>query len=110
VLEPWREQIVTIGSTCLGSLAHALGLAVATTGRRDEAEAAFAEAAAIHERIGAPILLARTRLDWARLLSETDASDTCRRARELAYAAHTIATELGAASIERQASELLTRL
>jgi Flp pilus assembly protein TadD len=88
-----------------GSLAHALGLALATIGRYDEAEAAFAQAAEVHERIGAPILLAATRLEWARLLQRRD--DDTERAGKLALDAGAIALELRAGAIERGARELL---
>ena len=55
--------------TCEGSVARPLGLALATAGRFDEADEAFAEAAAVHERIDAPIELARTRVNWAQMLT-----------------------------------------
>jgi DNA-binding SARP family transcriptional activator/class 3 adenylate cyclase/tetratricopeptide (TPR) repeat protein len=107
LLEPWREQIATSGAGIWGgSIAHPLGLVLATAGRHDEAEKAFAEAAAVHEHIGAPILLAQTRVDWARLLCQRDPE----RSRELARAAHTVAGDLGAGSIERSARELLDQL
>jgi hypothetical protein len=107
LLEPWRDQVATPGGVVYGSLAHPLGLALATIDRRDEAEDAFAQAAAVHERIGAPILLAETRLAWARLLCDRDHDSDRARAGTLSRAAHTVAAELGAGWIERGARELL---
>jgi tetratricopeptide (TPR) repeat protein len=111
LLEPWRDQIANSGTTIWsGAIAHPLGLALATTDRFDEAEDAFAQAAAIHEHIGAPILLAGTRLEWARLLCRRDEHDDRSRACELANAAHTAAVDLGAGSIARHTHELLDQL
>jgi tetratricopeptide (TPR) repeat protein len=109
LLQPWRDQVATTGVLVLGSLAHPLGLALATTGRLDEAEDAFAQAAAVNERLGAPVLLAETHLELARLLRRRDRDSDRTRASELAHAAHTTAAELGAGSIDRGARELLDR-
>ena len=110
LLEPWRDQVATTGSRVHGSLAHPLGLVLATIGRRDDAEDAFAQAAAVHERIDAPIFLAETRLAWARILSDPDHDGDRARAGTLAHAARTVAAELGAGSIEQGARELLVSL
>jgi tetratricopeptide (TPR) repeat protein len=106
LMEPWRDQIAS-GAFGLGSLAHSLGLLLTTVGRYDKAEDAFAQAATVHERIGAPLLLARTRLEWARLLGRRDRPGDRARAYDLARAAHSVAVDLGAGSIERGASALL---
>jgi hypothetical protein len=108
LLEPWRNQIATPGLQIWGgSIAHALGLTLSTIERFDEAEAAFAQAANVHERMCAPILLARTRLEWARMLCRRDRDGDQARAVQLAEAAHAVAAELGAGAIERGAGELL---
>jgi DNA-binding SARP family transcriptional activator/energy-coupling factor transporter ATP-binding protein EcfA2 len=107
LLDPWRDQVATTGATVSGSLAHPLGLVLATTGRLDDAEEAITRAAAVNERLGAPILLADTRLEYARLLWRRDRRGDRSRARELAESARTVAAELGAASIARQAAELV---
>ena len=83
LLAPWRDQLAFSGMTCEGSVARPLGLALATAGRFDEADEAFAQAAAVHERIDAPIELARTRVNWARMLSSRGQSGDPERAREL---------------------------
>ena len=89
LLQPWRDQVATTGVLVLGSLAHPLGLALATTGRLDEAEDAFAQAAAVNERLGAPVLLAETHLELARLLRRRDCdSDRTARIRVRPRRAH----------------------
>jgi class 3 adenylate cyclase len=107
LLNPWRDQVATTGATVLGSLAHPLGLALTTTGRLDEAEDAFTLAAAVNERLGAPILLAETQLELARLLQRRDRQGDKTRATELAHAARAGAAKHGAHSIERGVRALL---
>lgn len=85
---------------------HYLGLLATTIGRFDDAEARFA-AAATHERIQAPTWLARTRLEWARMLLVRRQPGDVERARELLGQALATARELGLGNIERQAVALL---
>ena len=75
--------------------------------RFDEAEARFAAAEAAHERIGAPTWLARTRLEWARMLINRGRPGDAEQARELLRQAVATARELRLANIERRAVELL---
>lgn len=110
LLEPYRDQVAMTGVTVSGSLAHPLGQVLATIGRYDDADDAFAQAAALHERMGAPILIAETRLAWAHLLYDRDHHGDRARAGTLAHVAHTVAAELGANSIERGARKLLPSL
>jgi tetratricopeptide (TPR) repeat protein len=107
LLEPWCDQIAMSGAGVWGgSLWSSFALALATAGRHDAAESAFARAAAVHEQIEAPLLLSRTHADWAGLLIQREPG----RSRELARSARTVAADLGAWSIERQAGELLDQL
>jgi hypothetical protein len=87
-----------------------LGLSAATLGRVDDAERHFAGAIALHERVDAPVWLARTELAWAEMLSGERAPATAERARALADQALRRAVELGSAGVERRARELLARL
>jgi tetratricopeptide (TPR) repeat protein len=110
LLAPWRNQLAFTGITCEGSVARPLGLALATVGRLDEADEAFAQAAAIHERIDAPIDLARTRVNWARMLSDRGQGGDLERSRELLDIGLTTATRLGLATIKRHAQTVLATL
>jgi predicted ATPase/class 3 adenylate cyclase/DNA-binding SARP family transcriptional activator len=109
MLEPYADQLVVIaqGGAISGSVAHYLGLLAATTRDWNDAEAYFAAAAATYERIGAPAWLARTRLEWARmLLARAEAKDG-ERASDLLQHALATARELGLVTIEREAASLL---
>lgn len=75
----------------------------------DEADTAFAQAAAVNERIHAPIELARTHVDWARMLASRAQPGDSDRARALLHPALTTASNLGLATIERQAQTLLSK-
>ena len=110
LLAPWRHQLATSGMTCEGSVARPLGLALATAGRFDEANEAFAQAAAVHERIDAPIELARTRVNWAQMLTSRGQSEDLDRTRELLDNALATATALGLATIQRHARTLRAKI
>jgi tetratricopeptide (TPR) repeat protein len=110
LLAPWRHQLATTGMTCEGSVARPLGLALATAGRFDEADEAFAQAAAVHEHIDAPIELARTRVNWARMLASRGAPDDADRARALLRPTLTTASNLGLATIQRHARTLQAKI
>jgi hypothetical protein len=83
-----------------------LGLLARTAGDWSDAER-FAAAAAAHERARATALLARTRLEWARMLLIRCRSGDTHRARHLLGLALTAARELGLANVEPKAVDLL---
>jgi len=90
----------------VGAVSYYLGLLAATTDDLDRANAYFTEAEAIHRRVASPIWLARTQLEWARLLlTRSEAGDAARAHRLLDQALGT-ARELGLANIERSAAAL----
>ena len=76
-LLPYREQFVDNASTFFGSVERYLGLALSALDRHEEAHASFERAAAAHARLNAPILLARTRLEWGEAIVR--AGDPVRR-------------------------------
>jgi hypothetical protein len=84
-----------------------LGLLAAFLGRFADAGVHFAQAAAEQERIGARSFLARTRLEWARMLLSRAETGDVDRARSLLAQALAVAGELGLRAIERQAATLL---
>jgi len=61
----------------------------------------------VHERVGAPVWLARTRLDWGRVLLTHGRPGDPERGRELLEQTLATARELGFATIECRASTLL---
>jgi len=109
-LEPWAGQLFTAGFAgwLNGPVSFHLGLLAATAGDWSEAEARFAAAAAVQERIKAPVWLTRTRLEWARmLLTRGDSSDS-ERAQELLRLALDTARERGLSRLEADAVALLS--
>jgi class 3 adenylate cyclase/tetratricopeptide (TPR) repeat protein len=92
----------------VGAKAHYLALLASTLGDFEEAERRFADAASTHERIGAPHWLARTRLEWARMLLRRDGPGDTHRAHDLLGQALATARERSLANIERHAVRLLT--
>ena len=74
LLQPYRDVNVVIGlaAVCLGSAAQYLGRLAAAMHRPQEAAEHFERALLANERLNAPICLAHTRLDYARLLGTSD--------------------------------------
>jgi tetratricopeptide (TPR) repeat protein len=108
LLEPYARQFVFTAGGSLGAVAHYLAILAATSGDFDEAERRFADAAATHERIAAPHWLARTRLEWARMLVNRHRPGDDERARRLLGQTLATARERGLATIERRAVQLLS--
>jgi DNA-binding SARP family transcriptional activator len=81
LLRPWRDQIVLTPATCLGSVAHYIGVLAAALDQAEEAHDAFAQAARTHERMRAPLWAARTRLEWAQVTGRAGLPGPRRRAR-----------------------------
>ena len=90
-----------------GAVDHYLGLLAVTLERLADAADHFADAARIHAAFPAPTLLARTRLEWARMLLTRQEPGDARRSRELLGQALATAHELGLTDIERKAVNLL---
>jgi hypothetical protein len=106
-LAPWHDQIAIHGARVNGSVALYLGLLATTLDRYDDADAHFAEAHAMHERIGAPYWLAVTRVDWAKMLLRRNRTGDDNRARAMLEQALATAREYGFGGIERQVTRLL---
>ena len=107
-LHPYRGLVATGGSLTPGSVDHYLGLLATVEGRFDQAGRHFEAAHASHEALAAPIWLARTRLEWARILLTSREPGYAERARDLLGQALATARELGLAKVERDAVALLT--
>ena len=108
LLAQCASEIIFTAGGALGARAHYLALLATTLGDFDEAERRFSDAAATHDRIGAPTWLARTRLEWARMLLTRAGPGDADRARELLDQVLAVARERGLANIERRTVQLLT--
>ena len=75
LLEPYADRNVAVGwaSTCTGSAARQLGLLADLLGRRRPATAYFETALAMNERMRARPWVARTKVEFARLLLQKPA-------------------------------------
>ena len=111
-LEPWADQLIVsaFAGWVFGPASFHLGLLATTAGDWEEAEAYFAAAAAAQERIGAPVWLARTRLERARMLLTRAEPDDAERAHDLLRQALATARERGQAKLEGDAVALLSEL
>ena len=108
MLEPYADQMPVSGLGMPGgSVSHYLGLLATTLERYDEAEGRFRAAAETHTRIGAPTWLARTELEWARLLLRRDRPGDRTQAREFLGRALDAAHLLDLATVARRAAALL---
>jgi hypothetical protein len=106
-LAPHEGIVASIFSDTAGVVDHYLGLLAVTLERHAAAATHFAAAARIHEAFPAPTLLARTRLEWARMLLTRGEPADAARARDLLGQALEIARPLGLGSVKRQAVGLL---
>ncbi len=105
-----RTVLVGSGSpyTSLGSSSRYLGLLASTLDRWDEAQRHFEDALAMHERMGAPGLMARTQHDYAKMLLARNAAGDRTRAIELLDMALPTARTLGMAPLVSKAAALRT--
>jgi DNA-binding SARP family transcriptional activator len=94
------------GVVCFGAADRFLGMLAATAGRPDTAEAHLVSALAFEEQLGSPPLVARTRLELARLLSKSDPP----RAVALATLAAREAQRMSMRRVAQEATELLDHL
>jgi class 3 adenylate cyclase/tetratricopeptide (TPR) repeat protein len=108
VIGPYADQLASNPMVWFGSFSHHLALLARALERFSDADAYFRTAAVTHERIGAPAWLARTRLEWARMLLGRAEPGDGERAHGLLRQALATAQELGLANIERGAVELLS--
>ena len=107
LLRPYAGQAIPLIPAPRPVVAHHLGVLATMLGRYHEAETSFAAAAAIHERLGAPHWLARTRLERARMLLARRAAGDAERARDLLDQALATAQDLRLGNVERRAVALL---
>jgi DNA-binding SARP family transcriptional activator/tetratricopeptide (TPR) repeat protein len=90
--------VIGLGAVCLGSAQRYLGRLAAAMGRTEDAERHYEQALEANATLKAPVCLAHTRIDYARLLG----SDP--RAQPLLRAAAQTAQELGLPLLSRRAA------
>jgi class 3 adenylate cyclase len=108
LLLPYEDQFaITVMSE--GAVAHFVGAVAGTCGWFEDADAAFASAAAMEEKAGAVICAARTHVAWARMLLDRGAPDDAGRAQLLLDDALSTARRVGLPTVERRALALRDR-
>lgn len=106
-LRPFPGVLAVLGGVATGCTAHYLGMLSATMGDHERAESHFIETVLAYERIGAPALLSRTKLEWARMLLRRGRIADVERSRALLKEALAIAKAHGLSRSERHATALL---
>jgi class 3 adenylate cyclase/tetratricopeptide (TPR) repeat protein len=107
LLLPFRGQVPTSAGAAPGAVDHQLAMLSTVLGRFDDAEIEFRSAVALHEHLAAPAWLARTHLEWARMLLTRGQPGDAGRGRELLGLALDSARDLGLGTVERRAVALL---
>jgi len=102
LLAPFSGQLAVSGPGLYGSIDRGLGTLASTLERYEQAEDHFAAAAEIEQRLGAPLLLARTHAGWARALIARGRPEDSSRAQHMLEQAEGTATRLGAGGITRE--------
>jgi tetratricopeptide (TPR) repeat protein len=110
LLYPYRDHLINSWVTVFGSGHLILGLLATGLDRYDTAEQHFREAASFHERISAPLFLARTWLYWANMLIRRGQPGDPAYARSLLEKAAFHAHTHGGVAIEREAQALTERV
>ena len=105
LLAPFSDQLAATPPSVYGSIAWALGILAAALERYEQAEGHFAAAAEIEQRLGAPLLLARTRASWAGALIARGRPEDLERAQSMLEQAEETAKRLGAGLITREVAE-----
>jgi hypothetical protein len=105
LLTPFSGQRAVAGALASGSIDWALGGLATTLERYEQAEAHFTAAAEIEERLGAPLFLAGTYVEWARSLTARGRPEDLDRAQQMLERADDTAARLGATGIVREVAE-----
>jgi predicted ATPase/class 3 adenylate cyclase len=108
-LAPWMGQIAFNSATVWGFVARHAGVLDRVLGRHDRAVERLQQAATLHERIGAPLWLARTRLDLGHTLLARGGVGDAESGLRLLDKALAAAEELGCATIAQRAAALVER-
>jgi hypothetical protein len=105
-LHPWSSQVICMRTQVGGAVAHYLGILDAASHNYGAAERWFAAALDAHRRLQAPFHLARTHLEWGRMLLQRDGART-RAADDHLAAAREIAVGAGYLAVDAEAARLL---
>jgi len=105
LVAPFAGEFAAPPGMVYGTFDWALGALAASLERYKQAEAHFAAAAEIEERLGAPLFLAHTHASWARALIDRGWPEDLDRALPMLEQAEETAERLGAGLVTREARE-----
>jgi len=108
-LAPWPASVPP-ATPFYGVGAHYLGQLATTLGRYDTADAHFTQALALNQGLEAPFPVARTHLEWGRMLIARGRPDDGQAARVHLESALDLARRYGCALVEQRALDLLGQL
>lgn len=109
IMLPWSGRMFYDSIQVYGAVDRSLGRLATLLGHFDDADRSLASAVALHERVGAPLFLARTWADQAELLLARDGALSVAGARSLVDRAVAVARDLGAPGVEHYAFAVLAR-
>jgi class 3 adenylate cyclase/tetratricopeptide (TPR) repeat protein len=112
LLEPWTGQCIVVGQglDVPGAADRYLGMLAATLGEIDAADAHYAAALDLEERLQSPPLMARTCYWWARALLARGRGDDLERAVTLLESCVATADSLGMSMLANDARRRLSGL
>jgi class 3 adenylate cyclase/tetratricopeptide (TPR) repeat protein len=105
-LHPWSSQVICMRTQVGGVVAHYLGILDAARHDYGAAERWFAGALDVHLRLRGPFHVARTHLEWGRMMVQRDGGRTAPADDHLA-AAREIAAGAGYLAVDAEAARLL---
>jgi DNA-binding SARP family transcriptional activator/tetratricopeptide (TPR) repeat protein len=108
-LLPWSTQITFLNQNVESAVDFYLGLLAAVCHTPEIADQHFERALKLNEALGSPFQIARTKLEWGRLLLRTGYRDT-RRAYDLCTATSEISTTFGFRRLEAESLVLVDSL
>ncbi len=109
-LLPWRRLLVFTAATLNEALALSVATLASVLRRFDDAEAHFVQALQIHERLGAPFFVARTHLEWSRMLLQRRSPGDVTHAERMLRTALDNARAHGYAGIEESVTTELSTM
>lgn len=106
LLRPWQGHTIVLGSgaLCLGAASYYLGVAARTAGDADAALVDLQDSVRMNDEMGAVPAATRSRLEWARTLTQLGRRDD---ARPLAIEGQAAARRIGMGGVVDEFTRLL---
>ena len=109
-LARWPRLVGFTGVNVQGAVALSLGTLATVLGCHQDADAHFAEALEIHQKLAAPFFIAMTRLERSRMLLSRRGSGDLAQAQTTLRSALDLAHQYGYAGLERRVAQELSSM